>query len=133
MDKHLRLGQDETLAHYVEDHQRVLGHFAEAQAAYAREKADDEINTKKWNAEAQQVTNTGTDDGCQFSSQGTYPTRWRLQCAGELIQWHGCPSNSLRREGSESCDEVARRAVFWRTILFTASSQRGLGIGQTIP
>jgi len=53
------LARDKTLTHYVEDHQRILDHFTEAQAAYSREKADYEINTKKWNVEAQQVRNTG--------------------------------------------------------------------------
>jgi sialate O-acetylesterase len=53
------LAKDKTLAHYVEDHQRILDNFTEAQAAYARDKADYEVNTKKWNTDALQAKNTG--------------------------------------------------------------------------
>jgi sialate O-acetylesterase len=53
------LEKDKTLAHYVEEHQRILDHFTEAQAAYSEEKADYEVNIRSWNAEAQQAKNTG--------------------------------------------------------------------------
>jgi sialate O-acetylesterase len=53
------LEKDKTLAHYVVEHQRILDHFTEAQADYSKEKADYEVNIKRWNAEAQQAKNIG--------------------------------------------------------------------------
>jgi sialate O-acetylesterase len=49
------LERDKTLAHYVDDHQRIVDNFTEAQAAYPKQKADYEITIKQWNAAAQKA------------------------------------------------------------------------------
>jgi sialate O-acetylesterase len=51
------LEKDKTLAHYVEEHQRILDDFTEAQVDYSKVKADNEVNIKRWNAEALQAKN----------------------------------------------------------------------------
>jgi sialate O-acetylesterase len=53
------LEKEETLAHYVAQHQTILDNFTEAEAAYSKEHAAYEIHIKEWKAATQTAKNSG--------------------------------------------------------------------------
>jgi hypothetical protein len=59
LDKHFCTGKGQDPGSLRREHQRILDDFTEAQADYSKVKADNEVNIKRWSAEALQAKNIG--------------------------------------------------------------------------